>query len=227
MWDMYKSGNEKVKPDETSYAIVINAIAKSEKEGKAQRALRTLRRMEKLHQAGELSARPNRFVYTAVLQSCALRADLTDRDKRKALDTAIFTLEELMVSQYASPNHVTYGTFFKACASLLPEDDEVRRNIILPVFTQACNHGQVDRTVLKNLRIATSPALYEEILAGVVPKGSRIIEKDLPRSWRRNVQLSRQYSTRPRSMARRKAAHYHHQHQNQPPQGQGSQQLRP
>jgi hypothetical protein len=149
MWEQYESGDIDLKPDALAYNTVINAISKSDREDKAQKALRILRTMDKLYRAGQnKDARPNEFTYTSVLNSCAFSSG-GQRARKKALDTAIFTLEELQESSYGRPNHVTYGMFLKACANLIPIDDEDRRRIIVePVFLQCCEDGQVGDIVL-------------------------------------------------------------------------------
>jgi hypothetical protein len=185
---------------------VINAISKSKNEAKAQRALRLLRKMDKLYQAGNKDARPNEVTYTAVLNSCAFPAQLDQRTRRKALDTAIFTLEELRASGYGQPNHVTYGTFLLACANLLHDEDglaDLRREIIERAFQQCCQDGQVGEMVLNHLRRAAPPDLYEELLADFISSAAganrRISVKDLPEEWRCNVQQGRQPFRRYRS----------------------------
>jgi hypothetical protein len=179
---------------------VINAISKSQNEGKAQKALRMLRRMDKLYQAGNKEARPNEITYTAVLNSCAFPAVLDRRTRRKALDTAIFTLEELQSSpRYGQPNQVTYGTFMKACANLLQDDDAMRREVIERAFQQCCKDGQVGEMVLAYLRQAAPADLYRELLADFIRFGATISVEDLPKEWRCNVKSTERWRDRPNS----------------------------
>jgi hypothetical protein len=210
MWELYRSGDEKVKPNDRSWNTVINAISKSKNEQKAQRALRMLRRMDKLYQAGNKEARPNEVTYTAVINSCAFPAVLDPKMRRKALDTAIFTLEELQASRYGQPNQLTYSTFLKACANLLPEGDSLRREIIERAFQQCCRDGQVGEMVLNDLRKALPSGLYEEVLA--IRSGKRISVDDLPLEWRCNVRNLRRSSTvKQRSSHERKNTRYDRQ----------------
>jgi hypothetical protein len=197
MWELYNAGDTKVKPDDFSYNTVINAISKSQNEGKAQKALRILRRMDKLYQAGNKEARPNAVTYTAVLNSCAFPAVLDFRTRRKALDTAIFTLEELQSSGYGQPNQVTYGTFIKACANLLHDDDDLRREVIERAFRQCCKAGQVGEMVLTYLRQAAPADLYEELLADSISSHARVSVRDLPEEWRCNVQDEDNWRVKP------------------------------
>lgn len=200
MWQLYEAGDNQVKPNDHSYNTVINAISKSQNEFKAQKALRILRRMDLLYQAGNKEARPNEVTYTAVLNSCAFPAAAADeKTLRRALDTAIFTLEELQASRYGQPNQVTYGTFIKACANLIDGDknDKLLRQVIERVFQQCCEDGQVGEMVLAHLRHAAPADLYEELLAEALgsptasasssPTLSMVSVEDLPVEWRCNV----------------------------------------
>jgi hypothetical protein len=107
--------------------------------------------MDKLYCAGNKDTRPNEFTYTAVLNSCAFLANLDQKFRKKALDTAIFTLVELQGSAYGKPNHLTYGTFLKACAHLMPRNDEFWRMVVETVFLQCCKDGQVGKMVQEHL----------------------------------------------------------------------------
>lgn len=211
MWELYHAGDTAVKPNDLSYNTVrfffnslksvvqvillitvfctqvINAISKSKDERKAQKALRLLRRMDKLYQAGNKEARPNEVTYTAVLNSCAFPSVLDPKARRRMLDVAMFTLEELQASRYGHPNQVTYGTFIKACANLLPDDEDLRRVVLKKVFEQCCRDGQVGEMVLTHLRKAAPPDLYKELLAVANWKTTTISVRDLPREWRCNL----------------------------------------
>ena len=221
MWILYQQGNDKVKPDDKSYNTVrklyvgyfrlvarasdltllrpinqvINAISKSKHARKAQRALRVLRMMDMLYRSGQIEVRPSEITYTAVLNSCAFPVARDFRSRRKAFDTALFTLEEVQSSEYCRPNEATYGTFIRACANLLHDDHELRRDIIEKAFKQCCKDGQVGDIVLKLFRAAATADLYEKLLADFVSSGSRITAEDLPSEWRCNVGES-QYMTR-------------------------------
>jgi hypothetical protein len=173
---------------------VINAISKSKHEAKPQKALRMLRKMDKLYQAGYKHARPNEITYTAVLNSCAFPAVLDPRTRKKALDTAIFTLKELQTSRYGSPNQVTYGVFIKACANLTHDDENLRRRVIKHAFRQCIQDGLVGEMVLNY----TPKELYQELLAEYIPHGghARLRLHDLPFEWRCNVQAKDSWKTK-------------------------------
>jgi hypothetical protein len=192
MWQLYNSGNTQVKPNDFSYNTVINAISKSKHEEKGQKALRVLRRMDKLYQAGNKEARPNEITYTAVINSCAFPSVGDLRTRKKALDTAIFTLNELQGSRYGQPNEVTYGTFIRACSNLLHDNDEMRRVIIKKTFEQCCEDGQVGQMVLNYI----PKNLYSELLDGYFSAANKISLDDIPIEWKRNVDAKIQWGSR-------------------------------
>lgn len=194
MWELYKAGDKNVKPNDLTYNTVINAISKSKHESKGQKALRILRRMDKLYQAGNKEARPNEITYTAVINSCAFPSLLDSRTRRKALDTALFTLKELQSSRYGQPNQVTYGTFIRACANLLHDDEKMRRTIIKRVFRQCCKDGQLGRMVLNY----TPRSLRKELLADYIRPNGHVSLDDLPLEWRRNVRTQDTWGPQPK-----------------------------
>jgi hypothetical protein len=208
MWNQYRAGNEDVCPDSQAYNTLITAVSKSEREDKAQRALRILRKMDKLYQGGQnKDARPNEITYTCVLNSCAFSKVDDLNVRRKALDTAIFTLEELMDSPYGKPNHVTYGMFLACCANLIPSDDKQRRiTVVEPVFLQACKDGQVGEIVLNQLRLAAPDDLYQKLVGNIVQSTGnvkRVRFEDLPAEWRCNVRNDRWTNRKNRSKNRK------------------------
>ena len=184
-------GEIQIRPNGRTFNSVINAIAKSDSETKAQKSLRILRRMEKLYQSGYGGARPNAVTYTSVLNAAAAfpAKSIDVKTKRKALETAIFTLHELQSCQYAQPTELTYSTFIKACYNLMStEDEDSLREVIQETFRQCKDDGQVGKMFLSELREAAPKDLYTNLLSDVALKNKDFVEvDDLPHSWRCNV----------------------------------------
>lgn len=180
MWEVHKSGNKRVRPDDKTYNTVISAISNSQNAGKAQLALRVLRKMDKLHQNGALPDSPDGVTYTTVLHSCAVSSNFGERARSKALDTAIFTWEEILGRPDVKPTHVTYEVFLKAVVNLMPDEYKLEKEVIEPVFNHCKKDGYVTVGFLKNLRDAVSEDLYDELVG---------IQCDdfLPASWTKNV----------------------------------------
>lgn len=183
-------GEIQIRPNGRTFNSVINAIAKSDSETKAQRSLRILRRMDKLYQSGNAMARPNAKTYTSVLNAAAFPSKSMDmKTKRKTLDTAIFTLQELQSGQYDNPTELTYSTFIRACDNLLStEDEDSLREVIKETFHQCKEDGQVGEMFLSELKEAAPEDLYHDLFSEVVVQNKDSIEvDDLPLSWRCNV----------------------------------------
>lgn len=145
--------------------------------------------MERLYKAGNTDARPDEWSYAAVLNSCADPSVQDPRIRRKALDTALFTLKELQNnSAYGKPTEVIYGTFIRACAILLDENDALRPTLIRAVFQQCATEGQVGRLVLQNI----PKELFPELLPNVLMKNQETIDlDDIPKDWSCNVQTTK------------------------------------
>ena len=145
--------------------------------------------MDKLYQSGYKQARPNILTYTSVLNAAAFPSKQSDfKTKRKALDTAIFTLHELRSSQYGHPTELTYSTFMKACSNLLSSKDETSlREVIEETFHQCKEDGQVGEMFLSRLKEAAPKDLYTSLLSEVVTDRDFVKVDDLPQSWRCNV----------------------------------------
>jgi len=186
-------GEIEIRPNDRTFNTVINAIAKSDSEAKAQKSLRVLRRMDKLYQSGYKGAKPNAVIYNSVLNAAAFPSTSADpKTKRKALDTAIFTLHELQSSKYGKPTELTYATFMKACSNLLStEDDASLREVIEETFHQCKEDGVIGDMFLSRLREAAPEDLYEDLLSDVVVANrDNVRVDDLPQSWRCNVRSS-------------------------------------
>jgi len=191
MWEVHRSGkNQRVRPDDKTYNTVIAAISKSQNVGKAQLALRVLRKMDKLHQTGVLQDSPDGITYTTVLQSCAVSSDFDERSRMKALDTAIFTLEEIIGRPDVKPNHVTYEVFLKAVVNLMPDEYKLKKEVVEPVFASCKKDGYVTVVFLAYLRDAVSEDLYKELMGDYyldTTTNNASHKMELPAAWTKNV----------------------------------------
>ena len=157
--------------------------------------------MDKLHQSGALRDRPDEITYTTVLQSCAVSSGFDERSRLKALDTAIFTLEEVIGRPDVKPNHVTYEVFLKAVVNLMPEAYKLRKEVVEGLFRNCTKDGLVTLAFLTYLRDAAPEELYQELLGDLVVK----METDLPKAWTKNVPRRRRSSQRADFMATRRS----------------------
>lgn len=178
MEEFYAEGHESVRPCARAYSIVISTIGRSKRKGKAEMAQDILHRMESEYRKGNVAARPNVYSYNAVLNAAAF-TNGDEREQEEAFKVACLTFDELRMSNYLQPSHVSYGTFLKAIKKLMPESD-VRNDLVKGLFRRCCRDGQVGDLVLLNMKALTSPDFYQTLLEGVADYG-------LPKSWSANV----------------------------------------
>jgi len=184
MEDFHLEGYESVRPCARAYSIVISTIARSRRKDKAVKAQEMLRRMESEYVKGNVAARPTVYSYNGVLNAAAFTSG-DERDQEEAFRVACLTFDELRMSEYLQPSHVSYGTFLKAVRKLMP-DSEIREKLVTSVFRRCCKEGLVGDMVLREMKALSSPDFYQSLLEGygtklgIPPKSfsANVIERD-------------------------------------------------
>ncbi|KAL7485059.1 hypothetical protein ACHAW6_010658 [Cyclotella cf. meneghiniana] len=179
MEELYAEGFESVRPCARAYSIVISTIARSRRKGKAAKAQEILHRMESEYRKGNIQARPTVYSYNAVMNAAAYTPKGDEREQEEAFKVACLTFDQLIMSDYLKPSHVSYGTFLKAIQNLMPSSD-VRDDLVKSVFRRCCRDGQVGTLVLRSMKQLASPELYQSLLEGES-------KYDLPKSWSANI----------------------------------------
>jgi hypothetical protein len=186
MIELYEeTRDESFKPNPLTWNAVINAWAKSRVFGKANRAKRVLDRMVKLYEADKEAAKPNTFVYTAVVNAAAYTVG-DAIEKQDAFLIASNTFIDLEKSNYGTPNHVTFGVYMTACQNLIPEG-ESRASAVGDAFKKCCQVGMVNETVLKRAQSALSSEQLRNLLQSSATPDGIVDVNNLPLEWRRNV----------------------------------------
>ena len=169
-------------PDSYSYTSVISAYGRSNAEDKAQKALEILERMAQASANGNMAATPTTHSYNAALNACAfVHGD--DQMKAEAFEIAMKVYDVL--KKNGEPDHTSYGTLLRACASLLKESDAQREKLVEEIFEQACDSGSVGRLVITQMKFASTPDQHLKLTGRDIVE--RINKQDLPKSWTRNV----------------------------------------
>jgi len=114
MEELYEEGYESVRPCARAYSIVISTIARSRKKGKAIKAQEILHRMENEYRKGNAAARPTVYSYNAVINAAAYTSRGDEKEQEEAFKVACLTFDQLRMSDYLKPSHVSYGTLRKA-----------------------------------------------------------------------------------------------------------------
>lgn len=195
---MEQSKNDACKPTTITYTSVIQCYSVSNEKGKAKKAKQLLEQMKKVH------ITPNVYTYTAVVSACASSTFTNEQEREEILQIAHSAFKELENpdNKCGYPNHVTYSTFLKACANLLPQQDK-KDKVSGVIFQKCVRSGQLDGTVFSQLRQIMS----KDVLTRFIEEELQAIDttdvdlecdniedisvKDLPHEWRSNVKDSR------------------------------------
>jgi hypothetical protein len=185
MIDIYENTKDiSFKPNPVTWNAVVNAWAKSRVFGKAIRAKQVLDRMVNLYEANHEEAKPNTFVYTAVVNAAAYTIG-DYQEKQDAFRIAKRTLTALENSSYGEPNQVTFGAYVTACRNLIPEGKS-RLAAVSEVFQKCCQEGMVNDMILQRLHSALSTDELKILMDNCVTIDGCINSKALPAEWRRN-----------------------------------------
>ena len=171
------------------YNILIKAWGRSRAPESVQRAERILRNLEENFLENRQSIRPDITTYSSVINCCAYYSGDTE-GQGDALQIAMNTFNR-MKEMGVAPNHITYGTLFKAIAKLTKVGRE-REKVIAGLFEKCCEEGQVDSFVLSQIRGATPMKRFNQlVLSKCHQMGNKNTNQDvvrnMPREWGRNV----------------------------------------
>ena len=168
------------------YNIVIKAWARSGDPNAIQHVQRLLERLE-----GHNSLHPDTTTYSSIINCCAYYNG-DHKGRGQVLSFALQTFEKLCGSQDERPNHITYGTLFKA-VSKLTDAGKDRDELVETLFHRCCSDGQVDAFVLSQVRNACSARVFQELVFEPIgvhgAKGEaniRTILRKMPSAWARN-----------------------------------------
>lgn len=189
MFEVYgKDESADFRPNEISFNTAINAWGRARVFGKSHQARLLLDKMIRMYEEGTSRARPNTFVYTAVINACSYGVG-DAAEKATALEIATSTFNELRDSDYGEPNDVTYVAYLTAVRNLLPAGDETRAQKLADVFRQCCRDGQVAELTLSRLNSALSDEQVGEIYraSGLNDGEASVGIRDVPAEWTRNV----------------------------------------
>jgi hypothetical protein len=169
-------------PDSYSYTSVITAYGRSDAENKAVKSLEILKRIILACQRGNMAAIPTTHSFNAALNACAF-VEGDEEKKKEAFEIAVEVYS--LLQKHGTPDHTTYGTLLRACATLLHPADKNREKMVDDIFHKACENGGVGRLVITQMKFACTPHQHIRLVGRDLM--DRINVKDLPRAWSRNV----------------------------------------
>jgi len=194
-------GHETLRPNAHCFAAAIHAWAYSSRSNKASEAYKLLQEMRRRYEElGQASCRPNVVVFTSVINACVNPNSKAEAETAFAIAQLVF--DELLQSDYGSPNFLTYAAFLHACATAL-EEGEDRDSVVKRKFEMCAEYGCVGKIVVEKFREAASIELQDSVL------GRRGWE-ELPNDWTRFVSGER-YQTPPKTLSGRTGRRYNSQ----------------
>jgi len=178
-------GGSRVRANAVACTAVLQAYARMRDPGQATRALKLLQRMRSMAERFPGVA-PNLISYNAALDVCA-RTPGNAIEQTAALKIAFAIFQTIQQQQpKMTANHVTFGTLLNAVSCLMPPSED-RNKVAEAVFTKAKAAGQVDSTVLKNLKRACDAQVFQDLLQELHNGKFVDVNLPLPVHWCRNV----------------------------------------
>jgi hypothetical protein len=169
-------------PCSYSYTSTITAFGRSDCPDKAEKSFQILERMLRATEKGNMAATPTTHSYNAVLNACAFVRG-AEKTRLEAFEIAMKTYD--MLKEKGMPDHTTYGTLLRICATLVPAADTKREALVSEIFEKACETGNCGRLVITQLRFASTQDQFVRLTGR--ESHDQINFKDFPKSWNRNV----------------------------------------
>ncbi len=229
MIDSRNAGNKNLEPNNTaSYAICIDALARSNDPNRVDKAEALLQKLLGFHEKRkthrnapsthifnsmmfvyansnlpdkaemvlgvigrmeEAGIRPDTVSYNTLLKACSKTNVNADVEvKRRAVDISKEAFRSMQQRVDIRPDAFTFNSLFWICHKMV-DDPEEQVATIRALFERCCSDGQVDASVLNNLKRVAPPNLFLD-LVGVHVDGSqtKFVEvQGLPKDWTRNI----------------------------------------
>ena len=150
-----ENGSGDVRPNVYTYNVLINVVAKSKLPGKAKIAVRLVSRMK------EVAIRPITITYNNALNACAFSdRELDDRKEIMQVATMILKVAE----ESSGANYISYSTYLRVIRFFVNDRLEQWR-LIRETFRRCCENGQLETSVMKQMRPALSSHQYDLLMS--------------------------------------------------------------
>ena len=140
---------------------MINAWSRSDTPLKAQRAFVLVQDMISRYNAGDMSLKPDVFVYTILIKACA-HIQGTQQEKQTGLYMSLDAMQILEDTDFGPPNDVAYGAFMMAICRL-SDSTHQRETLLEAAFRKCSNRGLVSRNVVDEMNRGGSRRLFRRL----------------------------------------------------------------
>jgi hypothetical protein len=159
----------------------MNAWSRSASPRKIQRASNLLRDMIRQYEQGDVALKPDVFVYTTLIKTCAHHRNGTKAENAHALNMALNALSTLENTDYGPPNDISYSMIMTAIYRLLdaaPDQDALLES----VFRRCAARGLVSTENLHTFHRVASERLMRRVWT----------QPTVPAEWSCNVPANKQ-----------------------------------
>jgi len=170
-----ENGDGDVRPNVYTYNVLINVVAKSKLPGKAKIAVQLVNRMK------EVAIRPITITYNNALNACAY-SDRERDDRNEVIQVAAMILKE--AQETSGANCISYSTYLRVIRFSVYDRLEQWR-LIRKTFRRCCDDGQLNPTIMKQIRPMLSAHQYGLIVGEATDKSTDRWHEEYTRNARR------------------------------------------
>jgi hypothetical protein len=160
------------------FAAVMNAWSRSDNPQKIHRASALVRDMVRQYEKGDTALKPDVFVYTTLIKTCANNRSGTKQDNVQALQMALNAMATLENTDYGPPNDVTYATIMTAIYRLSGHRSIDHEAHYEAAFRQCIARGLLNNDAMQVFQRGASMRLFRRLTNNT---------GQLQSEWSRNV----------------------------------------
>ena len=146
-----------------SQPAVMNAWSRSDNPQKTHRASALLRDMIRQYENGDYNLKPDVYVYTTLIKTCAYSRGSTKQENLQALQMALNAMATLENTDYGPPNDVTYATIMTAIYRLSGDRSHDHDSHYEAAFRRCAARGLLTKDVMQVFQRGASIRLFRRL----------------------------------------------------------------
>lgn len=144
-------------------SAVINAWSRSDNPQKAFRASTLVRDMIRQYENGDVTLKPDVYVYTTLIKTCAYSHGGTKQENLQILQMALNAMATLENTDYGPPNDVTYTTIMTAIYRLSGDKSNDHDSHYEAMFRRCAARGLLTQDVMQIFQRGASIRLFRRL----------------------------------------------------------------
>ncbi len=174
--------DERLCPSTPLWNSLMLLYAESDIHDKADKALETIRRMEK---SGNVA---DTVVYNTLLKACAKSSGRYPDQRDRVIEISKIALEALRSKKGLKVDSYAYNSLLWISNNCI-DDPEEKQATIKALFKSSCNDGEVNKLVFDTFKRVASHELFFELIGS--DKGVSLEALHVPVEWSRNIRQSK------------------------------------